>query len=227
MSDLSTPRSINISIAILEDLPRLLEIYVLAYSRTVLFQARYGGVAPREYALHHTKTLQHYFNAPTGELWKAEKDGQIVGWAFGMVQGGRPERKAASAESKPVEESTEMKKPEEKKNQPVLPPGTNVELALEFGRKMGEEGYAPTEKNYYIDCVAVDPSYQGAGIASLLVKTCIAQAEKANLDVFLYAADGLSPFYEKFGFSQCAPEVKVLFKSQVFIVTAMMMQRSK
>lgn len=51
-----------------------------------------------------------------------------------------------------------------------------------------------------LDYIAVHPSQQGNGIATLLVREGMKQAERLGLDVFVMAFKGGFRLYEKLGF---------------------------
>ncbi|KAJ5591939.1 uncharacterized protein N7459_002308 [Penicillium hispanicum] len=54
--------------------------------------------------------------------------------------------------------------------------------------------------HYYLEILGVDPSYQGRGLASKLLKWGLARADEEGVEVYLSSSPEGRPVYEKYGF---------------------------
>jgi GNAT superfamily N-acetyltransferase len=64
------------------------------------------------------------------------------------------------------------------------------------------EKLRPAEPHWHLDIVGVSPDRQGLGIGSALVKTGLAEADRAGVPAFLVTSDAPNvPFYEHHGFA--------------------------
>ncbi|ETS84154.1 hypothetical protein PFICI_02179 [Pestalotiopsis fici W106-1] len=63
-------------------------------------------------------------------------------------------------------------------------------------------GEGSLEKMWYANSIAVDPTYQGKGIGTLLTKWGMDQAEKDGRDVYLLASEAGASLYRKLGFTE-------------------------
>lgn len=124
---ITPPRSLSISPAESNDLPRLAEIQLLAFAPSLINQLIFGQV-PRDEFLRATITrLGKAIEDPGAAVCKAvDASGKIVGGALWEL----PKVVGAEGDKKEGEEETEEERLEKKRKN--LPEGTNVELALSF-----------------------------------------------------------------------------------------------
>lgn len=70
-----------------------------------------------------------------------------------------------------------------------------------FGMFMGMAEHHPEEDHWYLAQIGVDPSAQGRGVGSSLMKHVLAQVDAEHLPAYLESSNPLNiPLYERFGF---------------------------
>ncbi|MCJ1417685.1 hypothetical protein MMC32_004029 [Xylographa parallela] len=82
-----------------------------------------------------------------------------------------------------------------------LPPGVNAEFIAKIVAKMGEvDALMGGRRHFAINALFVAESHQGKGLASQLVRACVAKADAVGLPTFLVSFPGAHGFYYRFGF---------------------------
>lgn len=56
--------------------------------------------------------------------------------------------------------------------------------------------------SWFLECLGVDPDFQGKGVGKMLVKWGLHQAEKEGVCASVIVASGKDPFYQKCGFNE-------------------------
>ncbi|KAJ5698695.1 hypothetical protein N7462_000700 [Penicillium macrosclerotiorum] len=70
-----------------------------------------------------------------------------------------------------------------------------------FGRMDRDHGELMKDRpHYYLEMLAVHPSYQGRGLASKLLKWGLSRADEEGVEVYLSSSPDGKPLYEKYGF---------------------------
>ncbi|KAJ5118057.1 uncharacterized protein N7443_003261 [Penicillium atrosanguineum] len=87
-------------------------------------------------------------------------------------------------------------------NQGSWPVSADKELCEVFFGTMSEHHreLMGTRRHYYLEILAVDPAYQGRGLASKLLKWGLARADEEGVEVYLSSSPEGRKVYEKYGF---------------------------
>ncbi|KAJ5766135.1 Acyl-CoA N-acyltransferase [Penicillium nucicola] len=81
-------------------------------------------------------------------------------------------------------------------------PSCDGELCDQFfsGMEQSKAKWMGDRPHYYLDMLAVHPSYQGRGLASRLLKWGLERADREGVEVYLSSSPEGRPVYEKYGF---------------------------
>ena len=93
----------------------------------------------------------------------------------------------------------------------------NFRIWLKWLEQAGK--HHPQEPHYYLEYVGVEPSMQGSGLGSMLLKYLTTQADKAQVGCYLETATRKNlPLYQRFGF-------QVIYEDEIIGLPAWFMWR--
>ncbi|ORY77612.1 acyl-CoA N-acyltransferase [Leucosporidium creatinivorum] len=179
--------AVTISPANPSDVSRLAEIQRLAFAPSRINQLIFGQVTPTDFDASASARLLKAIADPVQAVWKAEKEGEIVGFALW----GTPHE---HVEEPKVEETEQQRVEKLKKRFPV---GANYELADSF---FGSLDLGIKTPHYHLGVLVTDPSHQRTGAGTALLRWGCTQADKEGVDAYLEASDVGIPVYQKAGF---------------------------
>ncbi|GAA6033032.1 hypothetical protein JCM8097_000110 [Rhodosporidiobolus ruineniae] len=187
------------------DYSTLSDIESAAFSPSLISQTIFSGVSPSNRRTHASKRFKHELRNPQKRLVKAERNGEILGWAQWEV---------------PLEEGQEAFSPPQEEG-PGWAEGTNVAEAETFFPKLDlgikEPHYlsfspwfppflAHPSSRTDLSILVVDPSKQKTGAGRALLQWGIERADKEGKDIYLESSPIAVEVYPKFGFeSVCEP----------------------
>ncbi|ODM21456.1 hypothetical protein SI65_02300 [Aspergillus cristatus] len=104
----------------------------------------------------------------------------------------------------PKDQSREKQKEvgQEEEEEGKWPKSSDPTLCQRFfgGMAAKREEYMGSKPHYYLDMLGTHPSYNGKGIASMLLKWGLDRADNDKVPVFLSASPAGKPVYERRGF---------------------------
>lgn len=205
--------TVVIARACLEDLPALAEINRLAYCRETVAQFAFKDWPDDKnmFEFFKARLSERFENAAT-QVFKAVDMGTntISGFVCLSLEKGN---EAGVGARKPATDLTPTAKIIQQ-----LPPYLNHEFVLKSGAEIeemknlmrGGERYCMCSHYWLFDQIsdlftdisafAVEPRYQGKGIGSQLLKTCLDIADQASLQTWLISFPGSHSLYQRFGF---------------------------
>lgn len=121
-----------VSTASPQDRDSLVSVYNAAYGPRALFKARFARVAPSDVTSRQQRLVDNYLSSKNVITWKVSLDNVLVAWCFWVRQEPRRvESSEGSVEGKAKTVAAGASSPQ-------FPPGSNIELELEFGKRMKE-----------------------------------------------------------------------------------------
>ena len=202
--------SCAVSLATADDRQDLVSVYNAAFSSKPLFRARYGAVSAVDVQAIQDTLVRQYLGATCGRLWKAELNGKTIAWCWWQRRLPKPDAGAVATPAPsrtptptyPAGTDVDLVKEFGRQMRlgschcalarEHLCACLNLDTRGDFrsGATLDNADPSAVHISTDLDCLAVDPEYQGQGIAAVLVETGLKDADAAGLDCFLYAADG-------------------------------------
>ncbi|MCJ1380735.1 hypothetical protein MMC17_003843 [Xylographa soralifera] len=170
--------------ATLADLPALAELNRLVYSREPLAEIVFlDWPNPATQLPYYTSLLQDRFRDPRTEVLKitdAASGAILASVCWTLVTG--------DAEASGIANTT-------------LPAGVNVEFIGKMVANIRKvDALIAGRKHFTINSLFVAEDQQEKGLASQMMRACLAKADEAELPTYLVSFPGAHSFYYKFGF---------------------------
>jgi len=162
------------------DAPAFGRINVRAFAHEAFNRQVFGSVTDETLAAHFASEHAEILGPGMGRVaFKAERGGVVIGFAtlIAPVSLGDPAR--------PWREDK-------------WPAGSKPELVAEWFSRMDLK---LTERHWYLEYLAVDPSSQRQGVGKALAEKAVALADAESLPVYLKSSKPAKPLYKSVGFT--------------------------